>query len=518
MVITLLGLALLFIFALIPGGGGIGTVRRPGSDGATRQVSSTMATVDGHKIIRRDFERQFGQMTERNTMGIQQQTFSKYQLLESIIDRYLLLNAAKAEGIRVSDQELDNHIEQIVDASVDRSFADDKQLRKYLKEKAMSYEQYRSQIREAVVADQDALRDELILQKLQDQMKNQAEVTEEKVKQEYEEIKARHILIRPQQTATDQSEAKETGDEATESSPPQDNSPKLSPQQAQQQARQQAEKLLANIKQGADFTQLAKKHSDDPGNAEQGGELGWFGRRGMVQQFSEAAFSLEPGQVSEVVESPFGFHIIKVEDKRTNLPDDFEENKQRYIDQAKTTMQRQAWEDYRSRVRQQAIVDFQDPEMKAMGLLNQGQQGEALTLLAQAAENDPYNMTARYTLSELFKQNNKPQQAINYLRQIAENQKGASSPQVHLSLGKLLRKQDKQEEALNEFESASDWAAAFQFGNYRTHIELKMIYEEMKHSEGIQQEQKWLDEFQKDQQKGNGSLATLPPAVPSPTP
>jgi peptidyl-prolyl cis-trans isomerase D len=75
-----------------------------------------------------------------------------------------------------------------------------------------------------------------------------------------------------------------------------------------------ADKLLKQLQDGADFTQLAKTYSDDKSNAANGGELGTFGRGIMVKEFEDAAFALRPGQLSDVVQTPFGFHIIKVEE------------------------------------------------------------------------------------------------------------------------------------------------------------------------------------------------------------
>lgn len=78
-------------------------------------------------------------------------------------------------------------------------------------------------------------------------------------------------------------------------------------------ARAEAEALLDSINAGADFAELASAHSDDPGSVDAGGDLGWFRRGQMVREFEDAAFALFDGQVSDVVESDFGFHIIKVE-------------------------------------------------------------------------------------------------------------------------------------------------------------------------------------------------------------
>jgi peptidyl-prolyl cis-trans isomerase D len=82
-------------------------------------------------------------------------------------------------------------------------------------------------------------------------------------------------------------------------------------------ARQKAEDLLKQIKGGADFAQLAKANSDDPGSKEQGGELGMIQRGVTVPAFETAAFGLQPGQYSDVIKTQFGYHILQVEAKQT---------------------------------------------------------------------------------------------------------------------------------------------------------------------------------------------------------
>lgn len=87
---------------------------------------------------------------------------------------------------------------------------------------------------------------------------------------------------------------------------------------------QKAQNVLSQAKKGQDFAELARKHSEDPGSGPQGGDLGFFGRGQMVKEFEDAAFGLEPGQVSGIVESPFGLHIIKMEEKKPAEPLQFE--------------------------------------------------------------------------------------------------------------------------------------------------------------------------------------------------
>ncbi|MBR9990308.1 MAG: peptidyl-prolyl cis-trans isomerase [Gemmatimonadetes bacterium] len=77
-----------------------------------------------------------------------------------------------------------------------------------------------------------------------------------------------------------------------------------------------ARRVLADARSGADFAQLASQYSEEPGAPQSGGDLGYFGPNQMVQPFEEAAFALSVGEISDLVETPFGYHIIKVEDKR----------------------------------------------------------------------------------------------------------------------------------------------------------------------------------------------------------
>jgi peptidyl-prolyl cis-trans isomerase C len=148
------------------------------------------------------------------------------------------------------------------------------------------------------------------------------EVDEAKLKEWYdenvsEEIQARHILVGVEPTAT---EAERTA------------------------ARQEADSLLRLVQGDADFAELAREHSDDPGSGQNGGMLPWFGKGQMVEPFENAAFEGKAGEVyPEVVETQFGFHLIKVEERRRPSFEDLKEQIEEQLMQPRRSEVEQAF-------------------------------------------------------------------------------------------------------------------------------------------------------------------------------
>jgi hypothetical protein len=112
---------------------------------------------------------------------------------------------------------------------------------------------------------------------------------------------------------------------------------------------------------GADFAQLAREHGQDP-SAQQGGDLGFFGRNEMVEPFENAAFALQPGGVSDVVESPFGLHVIKVEERRQPP---FEEVRDDFRSMVVGTREFEAEEQYLSSLLEPRRIEVQDGAVDA---------------------------------------------------------------------------------------------------------------------------------------------------------
>lgn len=131
------------------------------------------------------------------------------------------------------------------------------------------------------------------------------------------------------------------------------------PQEQLDAAREKAEALLARIREGEDFAELAKSESDDPGSAEMGGDLGFFGRGAMVPAFEEAAFALAEGEVSDVVQSPFGFHIIKLTGVRGGEAKPFDEVKDKI---RKDIQNERAEERFYDMAEQLANLTYEQPD------------------------------------------------------------------------------------------------------------------------------------------------------------
>jgi len=150
-----------------------------------------------------------------------------------------------------------------------------------------------------------------------------------------EQVRARHILVQPAPGADDAAKAA---------------------------ARKKAEGLLTKVRGKADFAEVATKSSDDPGSASKGGDLGFFGRNSMTPAFEEVAFALEPGQISEVVDTPFGFHIIKVEERRQAGVQSLDEVRDQIVDTLRTERgielaRKQAEDDRGAVVRGKTLVE-----------------------------------------------------------------------------------------------------------------------------------------------------------------
>ncbi len=122
-----------------------------------------------------------------------------------------------------------------------------------------------------------------------------------------------------------------------------------------------AKEIFEKIAHGEDFARMAKEHSKDPGSKEEGGDLGYFSRGQMVPQFEDAAFKLKAGEMSQPIQSQFGWHIIKLEDKRQRGAPPFDTIKERIM----ASLVHKKAQDMVQGLRDKAKLEFVDPALKA---------------------------------------------------------------------------------------------------------------------------------------------------------
>ena len=250
------------------------------------QLPDVVARVNGEVISKGDLEMGVGDLEARAGQPVPADQRDRVfrGVLDQIIGYRLLLQEAAARKIAVPETEIDARIAQI------RSqFPSQDAFTQTLEARKMTLAALRADTREGMQIDA-LLKTELVATTAV----TPAQVTDfyEKNPSEFqqgERVRASHILIR----------VPEKADAA-----------------AREQARARAVEVLKALKAGNDFVDIAKNVSEDPGSAPAGGDLGYFERGQMVGPFEQAAFAMAPAQTSDIVESPFGFHIIRVADRQ----------------------------------------------------------------------------------------------------------------------------------------------------------------------------------------------------------
>ena len=211
----------------------------------------------------------------------QARTVLRKQAVENLINQSLLLEEAGRQGTQPEQKLVDDRFNETVGR-----FSSPEEFQSALNSMGLSKETFQEEIKE----------DLMIETLLDEQLKDVKKASDEEVSAFYrdhpesfrspEQVRASHILITVDEGATDQQRA---------------------------QKRLELAGLNGEIEKGADFGQLASQHSDCPSKA-RGGDLGYFEREKMVKPFSDAAFAMKVGDTSEIVETQFGYHLIKVTD------------------------------------------------------------------------------------------------------------------------------------------------------------------------------------------------------------
>jgi len=289
----LFGLLLVFVPACQarggdPSGTGPSTPAPPEATASKVPPATVLARVNGTDIPSGHLERALKLFLERNSQDPGSVPAARIQdlrkeLLESLVSSELLYQASKAAGISVADDAIAQQIQLL-----QSRFPSEAEFTKYLQDQGLTPDEMKEQARRNLATDQLIKRD----------VDSKVSVSDQDIADYFEKNKER--MRRPE--AVKLSEIFAAADSRTSAD-------------ARNKARQKIELLLKEVRGGKDFAALARQFSESP-DAKDGGEMGYVSRNGSLPVLSEAAFKLKVGEVSDVVETPFGYHILKVTDKR----------------------------------------------------------------------------------------------------------------------------------------------------------------------------------------------------------
>jgi len=273
-------------------------------------IQKNVAKVNDSVITEAELNRELAMTRQRyaekgKDLSAEQQAELKKDVLDRLVRRELIFGVCRKDGIKAEPSEVDETFQM-----VKARFSDDEAFKKMMEQFNLSEEIIRSDIAREIAIKK--LIEERFVKNLtvsDDEAKKYYEKSKESFRQP-ESVKASQILIKVAENATPDEKGK---------------------------ARARILEIKKKLDGGADFATLAKQYSEGP-SAANAGDLGYFRRGQMVKPFEDAAFALKPGEISDVVETRFGFHLIKVTDRTDASSIPFEELRPRisvYLKQQK---------------------------------------------------------------------------------------------------------------------------------------------------------------------------------------
>lgn len=269
----------------------VGCSSKKNNSDIVAKVNENNITIEDFKVTlalnKIDLESKYGSTVWETEVenGVKFKDTFKNRVLKGMIDVEAVCEEAKKDGLTPSEEEIDKAFDEL-----NKNLYANENYKKILEDLKISDTCIKSQVEKT-----------LTIQKYTENFDKNLKISDEEMKKYYEEhkadyykdeVKASHILI---------STVDDNGKELSEAK--------------KKEAKKKAEEVLKKAKSGEEFSELAKEYSDDSGSAANGGDLGYFTKGQMVQPFEEAAFSLKSGEISGLVESEYGYHIIKVYDK-----------------------------------------------------------------------------------------------------------------------------------------------------------------------------------------------------------
>jgi parvulin-like peptidyl-prolyl isomerase len=456
--------------------------------GARAQAEDlTIAKVNGQDISRDLYQRALEQNDQRARMSNpgtpvtpDQEIQMKAAAFEMALTDTLRTQIAQQQGVQASDREVRAMQKKLVDQIVSAKLGQGTP--------AADRQEFEEQARrqwfpEAVV------RNQVLGQKLEQQLRSQTKPTEADLMKSFQEYKTRHILVKTDTRSEDE-------------------------------AKRLAGDVLNKIKAGVGFEDLARKYSEDPGSKGKGGDLGWVSQKtGFVPEFKEALLKLNKGEVSPLVKTTYGYHIIKVEDVRSTLPKDINKpgKKAQYLKEYTDQFVQDKFSGLMAKARKEADIKPVDPFVKGyltesdmLEAQQKGNQPLANSKLAEAikayedAAKSRYGGPAIYAkLAELYQQAKQDDKAVAALQLALGSRANAT---MAWQLGELLMKQKKTTEAVIAYQKAAEGAYDMPW----MHPQLADRFRMLKRPDLAAKEQAKWAKWQKDNSKGSGGLVRLP--------
>jgi foldase protein PrsA len=377
--------------------------------------SNVLARVNGQEISQLRYQEIMNRVAQGLGGDISPSDMAMIEnlALGQAVDFTLLVNEAKKK-VKVSGSELDGTLDQIMRQ---QKIPSKRELEMALKNMGLNLAQFR-----------DLIKDDILVQKFQQKM--QSEVTVLPV--DLREFRVSHILVTNEATA---------------------------------------KMLLDKIRAGGDFAALAKSYSLDSRSAVKGGDLGYFTTGSMVPIFERAALALKPGELSGVVKSPFGYHLIKGADSRLRkfkVPDSQIEA---FVLREK---QEKSFRQWYAEVKSQAKVEIVNPALRAHDYRFKGMVPLAVAEYKKAIQQDPANPFLLIYLGDTYMMVGRKDLALVEYENAVRVQGG--NPAIYLVLGKAYEAAGERGLAADQFKKASLIA-----GDSRpVHEKLLKLFQQMK--------------------------------------
>ncbi|MCS7275175.1 MAG: alpha/beta fold hydrolase [Candidatus Bipolaricaulota bacterium] len=284
--------------------------------------------------------------------GLERRLELQARVLDDLIRKRLIARELRLRQIVVPEGDINDRTEIELERILRQNRLTEAQADEILKSQGSSLAQFKRELRDvvAIYMQTEKLRDHVVgtLQPSDSELSAYLEKNRDKY-DEPEQVRARHILIRVPEGASEAEVAK---------------------------AKQQIEQIRQELEKGADFAELAQKYSQDPGSARNGGDLGFFQRGQMVPEFEESAFTLEIGAISEPVRTQFGFHLIKVEEKKPARQPALAEIRDRVLQDYIEDERQERFEAWYKTTKAQAKITIREPLLSIYYLLEREQKLE----------------------------------------------------------------------------------------------------------------------------------------------